>query len=58
MARKREVARVSTYLPPSMKEWLAARADKHLSSMNTEIVAAVRAFMKQVEAEQRAERAG
>jgi hypothetical protein len=51
---KRDLKRVSAHVPPEMKAWLQEKCDRNLSSLNVEVVAALRFKM---ESEQRAEKA-
>jgi hypothetical protein len=46
---KRESRRLSVYLLPEQKVWLQEQADQNLSSLNSEVVRAVR---RQMESEQ------
>jgi hypothetical protein len=50
---KREVIRVSAYLPPAAKAWVEEQADRNYTSITAEITRAILERRDRMEAEQR-----
>jgi hypothetical protein len=49
MARIQHAAIILLRVPPALKNWVAAQADYNLTSMNAEVVKAIRAHMAATE---------
>jgi hypothetical protein len=50
MARTHDAAIILLRVPPALKSWVAAQAEYNLTSMNAEVVKAIRAHQAATEA--------